>query len=200
MYGGIMNIFKALKKEGKFLKRFYISMGTLFVLLPLSVYMTNMYTAFYMIFLLIIELLIVLAVISKRNATKIRYSCNNNRLKITSGLFSKENLIFCDKVVLVHTEKMEDDIEIYIFTTVNFKNKRLKLVGKSLLKRIPSVEEDYLKVRRDNPGKLIYFQQVKRGGLKKYMLLDTIYKNCVKAVYTDQCIENIKIARGQTLV
>lgn len=195
-----MNIFKALKKEGKFLKRFYISMGTFFVLLPLSVYMTNMYTAFYMIFLLIIELLIVLAVISKRNATKIRYSCNNNRLKITSGLFSKENLIFCDKVVLVHTEKMEDDIEIYIFTTVNFKNKRLKLVGKSLLKRIPSVEEDYLKVRRDNPGKLIYFQQVKRGGLKKYMLLDTIYKNCVKAVYTDQCIENIKIARGQTLV
>ena len=195
-----MNIFKALKREGKFLKRFYISMGTFFVLLPLSVYMTNMYTAFYMIFLLIIELLIVLAVISKRNATKIRYSCNNNRLKITSGLFSKENLIFCDKVVLVHTEKMEDDIEIYIFTTVNFKNKRLKLVGKSLLKRIPSVEEDYLKVRRDNPGKLIYFQQVKRGGLKKYMLLDTIYKNCVKAVYTDQCIENIKIARGQTLV
>lgn len=195
-----MNIFKALKREGKFLKRFYISMGTFFVILPLSVYMTNMYTAFYMIFLLIVELLIVLAVISKRNATKIRFSCNNNRLKITSGLFSKENLIFCDKVVLVHTEKMEDDIEIYIFTTVNFKNKRLKLVGKSLLKKIPSVEEDYLKVRRDNPGKIIYFQQVKRGGLKKYMLLDTIYKNCVKAVYTDQCIENIKIARGQTLV
>ena len=32
------------------------------------------------------------------------------------------------------------------------------------------------------------------------MILDTIYKNCVRATYTDECIQNIKIARGQTLV
>ena len=50
------------------------------------------------------------------------------------------------------------------------------------------------------PDTIFYYQVIKRGGLKKYLLLDTIYKNCVKAVYTDDCIQNIKIARGQTLV
>ena len=33
--------------------------------------------------------------------------------------------------------------------------------------------------------------------LKKYNLLDEIYKNCVRASYTSSAIENIKIAREQ---
>lgn len=45
-----------------------------------------------------------------------------------------------------------------------------------------------------------YFQVIRRGGLKKYLLLDLIYKNCVRATYTEESIQNIKIARGQTIV
>ena len=33
--------------------------------------------------------------------------------------------------------------------------------------------------------------------LRKYIFLDNIYRNCVKAAYTTSAIENIKIARGQ---
>ena len=56
------------------------------------------------------------------------------------------------------------------------------------------------KIKEKNPDKKYYFQVIKRGGLKKYLLLDSIYRNCVKAVYTDESIQNIKIARGQMIV
>ena len=186
-----MDIFKAIKREKKFLKRFYTIMVLLSISMPL---------AFYLIYLLIVEGLIFIAIINKINLTKITYTCSNNRLKFKCGIFSKESLIFCDKVVLVHTEKMEYDMEIFIFSTVNFKNKNLRLVGKSLLKKLPKIEKEYNKIKKANEGKIIYCQIVKRGGLKKYLFLDTIYKNCVKATYTSECIENIKISRGQTLV
>ena len=73
----------------------------------------------------------------------LKYSCHNNRLKIKSGLFKKEGLLFCDKVVLVHTEKMEEDMEIIIITSVNFKNKRLRLITKQFLKRYPAIREEF---------------------------------------------------------
>ena len=144
--------------------------------------------------------MIFLVIVNKINSTRISYCCNNNRLKFKCGIFSKESLIFCDKVVLVHTEKMEYEMEIFIFSTVNFKNKNFKLVGKNMLKRLPNIQKEYNKVKESNEDKIIYCQVIKRGGLKKYLFLDTIYKNCVRATYTPECIENIKISRGQTLV
>lgn len=195
-----MDIFKAIKKENKFLKRFYVTMGIIAVLLPIAVYLTGLNSAFYIIFLLVNESLISVAIINKINFTKIRYSCNNNRLKLKCGLFSKESLIFCDKVILVHTEKMEEDMEIVIITSVNFKNKGLKPAIGSFEKKYKIAAKEVMKIRKSHENKIYYYQVIKRGGLKKYLLLDSIYKNCVKAVYTNQCIQNIKIARGQTLV
>ena len=119
---------------------------------------------------------------------------------IRTGIISKESLIFCDKVVMVHTEKMEDEMEIVIVTSVNFKNRNLKPALKVFLKRYSSAKEEFLKLKSKNPETIFYYQVIKKGGLKKYLLLDCIYKNCVKAIYTDDCIQNIKIARGQTLV
>lgn len=130
----------------------------------------------------------------------LKYSCHNNRLKIKSGLFKKEGLLFCDKVVLVHTEKMEEDMEIIIITSVNFKNKRLRLITKQFLKRYPAIREEFERIKENNPDNIYYYQVVRYGGLNKYVLLDTIYKNCVKSVYTEEGIQNIKISRGQTLV
>ena len=195
-----MDIFKAIKREKKFLNRLYFKMILLAILLPLSMYLTGIHSTFYYVYLVIVEVLIFLVIVNKINSTRITYYCNNNRLKFKCGIFSKESLIFCDKVVLVHTEKMEYDMEIYIFSTVNFKNKNLKLVGKNMLKRLPNIQKEYNKVKESNEDKIIYCQVVKRGGLKKYLFLDTIYKNCVRATYTPECIENIKISRGQTLV
>ena len=88
-------------------------------------------------------------------------------------------------------------MEIIIVTNVKFKNKRLKPITKGFMHRYPEVAKEYEKLHKKNPEIIYYFQIVRKGALKKYLMLDQIYKNCVKAVYTTSAIENIKIARGQ---
>ena len=196
-----LDIFKAIKKETKFLKRFNIIMIFLAVILPLTMYLTGVKTLFYYLYLLIIEGLILIAILNKLNSTKIKYNCINNRLKFKTGILTKESMLFCDKIILVHTEKMEEEMEIIIVSTVNFKNKNLKPVLKGFYKRFPKLQKELDIIRKTEEEEQIYYYQIiRRGGLRKYLLLDCIYKNCVKAVYTSECIENIKIARGQTLV
>ena len=195
-----MNIFKAIKRERKQVKRFYVVMISIAVSLVIFLFLKGLTTPFYLCYLIFIEFLIFISIINKINYHKLTYICNNNRLMYKSGLFSNESLIFCDKVVLVHTEKMEDEMEIILVTIVNLKNKVLKPVGKGFLKRYPLLTEDYFRLKKQYPDTIFYYNIIKKGGLKKYILLDEIYKNCVKAVYTDEAIENIKIARGQTLV
>ena len=195
-----MDIYKAIKMEKKSLKRFYKLMGILFIGLPLSVYLTGVRTIFFLVYLLIIELLIISAVINKLNYYSLRYSYNANKLNIKNGLFANNNLILCDKVILVHTEKMESDMEIIIISTMNFRNKNLRPVVNGFLKKYPKVDEELKKISNGNNQQIYYFQIIRKGGLRKYLLLDTIYKNCVKAIYTNDSIQNIKIARGQTLV
>lgn len=134
------------------------------------------------------------------NAYKVEYRCLNNRLIFKTGIFTKENLLICDKVALVHTNKSDYDLEIIVITSVVFKNKSLRPIDKNFLKRYNQLNENYLSIKEANPERNYYFQVIKRGGLKKYLLLDAIYKNCVKAIYTDESIQNIKIARGQTIV
>lgn len=195
-----MDIYKAIKMEKKSLKRFYRLMIVLFIGLPLSVYLTGVKSIFYLVYLLIIELLIIAAVINKLNYYSLKYNYNANKLNITNGLFANNSLILCDKVVLVHTEKMESDMEIIIISTMSFRNKSLRPIVKGFLKKYPKVQEELKKVSNYDNQKKYYFQIIRKGGLSKYLLLDTIYKNCVKAIYTNDCIENIKIARGQILV
>ena len=76
----------------------------------------------------------------------------------------------------------------------------LRLVDKKFLKRYPQITREYDIIKQINPKNEYYFQVIRRGGLKKYLLLDSIYRNCVKAIYTDESIQNIKIARGQLIV
>lgn len=108
-------------------------------------------------------------------------------------------MIICDKVELVHTNNCDYDLEIVIITNVKFRNKLLREVDNNLFKKYPEIKKYYTKLQDKNPDKKYFFQIVKRGGLKKYLLLDVIYRNCVKAIYTDESIQNIKIARGQMI-
>ncbi|MCR4943536.1 MAG: hypothetical protein K5986_03605 [Clostridium sp.] len=195
-----MDIYKALKKEKAEKKIMYIILGIIAIILPIAVFLTGLTSFFYLTCLFFLEFLIFLSVISITGNYTLKFSCSNNRLKIKSGLLSKESLMLCDKVVLVHTEKMEEEMEVIILTTVKFRNRSLKPIMKGFLKRYPKVAKELEKIKMNNEDEVYYFQVIRRGGLNKYMLLDTVYKNCVKAVYTDDCIKNIKIARGQTLV
>lgn len=195
-----LDIYKALKKEKSDQKKIYLVLIVISIILPIAVFLTGLTSTFYLMSLFILEILIFLSIISLLNGYRLKFSCANNKLRIQNGIFGTESLIFCDKVALVHTEKMEEDMEVIIITSVSFRNKNLKPVVRGFLKRYPKLENEYEKLRRNNENTIYYFQVIRRGGLNKYMLLDVIYKNCVRSVYTDECIQNIKIARGQTLV
>ncbi|NME82640.1 hypothetical protein [Clostridium sp. SM-530-WT-3G] len=197
-----MDIYTAVKKEKKNLKIFFISMIIIALILPIAVIITNLTTFFYFAYLGVIEFLIVISMIIRLNYYKVEFKCINNKLMFKTGILTKQYLIICDKVVLVHTNKSDYDLEIIIVTTTNFRNKSLRKVDNNFLKRYPRIKSnlDYLNRVNGEEDRKYYFQIVRRGGLKKYLLLDCIYKNCVKAIYTEQSIQNIKIARGQTIV
>ena len=195
-----MNIYKALKKEKADKKKMCVILIIIAVILPIAVFLSGLTTRFYLVSLILLEVLNVLAIISFINGYALKFSCSNNKLRIKSGLFGTEGLIICDKVALVHTENMEENMEIIIISSIKLRSKGVRPVVDGFLKRYPKIEEDYRRLKINNKDTIYYFQIVRRGGLYKYMLLDVIYKNCVRAVYTNECIQNIKIARGQTLV
>jgi len=192
-----MKINKALKKERKHKNQFFILMFILFIILPLVALLAEIRAMFLWIYLLVLEVLIIISCISKLNYHRLKFSCINNKLKFKSGLFSKESVILCDKVISVHTDKFREDMDIVIMTTTRFRNKYLKPISKIFIKKYPEAAEEYLKIKKINPEETYYFQVIRKGALKKYILLDEIYKNCVRASYTASDIENIKIAREQ---
>jgi hypothetical protein len=195
-----MDIYTAIKKEKSHFKIFLITMLVIATILPIILAVTGLNTIFYIIYVIFIEFLIVIAIIINLNAYKVEYRCLSNRLVFKTGIFTKEHLIICDKVVLVHTNKSEYDLEIIVITSLVFKNKSLRLIDENFLRRYPQVIKGYEIIKQQNLKRDYYFQVVRRGGLKKYLLLDVIYRNCVKSIYTDESIQNIKIARGQLIV
>ncbi|NLZ33510.1 MAG: hypothetical protein GX889_01085 [Clostridiales bacterium] len=192
-----MKIEKALKKEQKSIKRFYILMFLLFVTLPLVFLISQVKSLFIMIYLYSLEILIIISCISKANYHNLKFTAKNNKLKFKSGLFGKEAILLCDKVVLVHTNKVGEDLNIVLVSTSKFRNNYLKPITKIFMKKYPEASSSYIKIKKNKPEEIYYFQVIKRGALKKSILLDEIFKNCVKAQYTASAIENIKIARGQ---
>jgi len=195
-----MDIYTAIKKEKSHLKIFLIIMVIIASFLPIILTITGLTRMFYISYVIFIEFLIVIAIIIKMNSYKVEYRCLSNRLMFKTGIFAKEYLIICDKVVLVHTNKSDYDLEIIVITSIVFKNRGLRLIDKNFFKKYPQVIDEYEAIKQQNPKRDYYFQVVKRGGLKKYLLLDVIYRNCVKAIYTDESIQNIKISRGQLIV
>ncbi|MBQ6819940.1 MAG: hypothetical protein IJO26_01420 [Clostridium sp.] len=192
-----MKISKALKKEKKQEKHFFIFMTLLFFILPLIIFLSQIKSVFLWIYLGVIEILISITCISKINYHKLEFNYSNNKLKIKSGLFLKSFIIICDKVVIVHTDKDKEEMDILIISTTKVRNKYLKPVSESFLRKYPEASQEYIKVKKVNPEESYYYQIIRKGALKKYILLDTIYKNCVKATYTASAIENIKIARDK---
>lgn len=194
-----MDIYKALKKEKKSIKRFYILMITLAIFLPTALWLTSIINNFFIIYLLVLECLILFAILKKWDSTKLEFKYKNNKLRFVSGLFSRGCLIICDKIAIVHAEGMEDDMRIILVSKGRIRNRGMKPVTKAFLKRYPEINEEYIRIKRIEEEEIYYFQIIKKGGLKKYPLLNEIFTYCVKAHYTENCVENIKIARGQTL-
>lgn len=192
-----MKIDKALKRQRRYNKIFFITMIFLAIFLPMITYLAYIKSLFILVFLTLIEILIFIAIISKINNCTLKFTCMNNKLKFKNGMFSSYSFIQCDKVAVVHTNKVNEEMEIIIVTTLKSKNKKMKPITKDFMKRYKEAADEYLRLKKINADKVCYFQVIKSGELNKYILLDNIYRNCVNASYTSSAIDNIKIARGQ---
>lgn len=192
-----MHIEKAIKNQKRNLKVFMILMISMSLILPLALFLYGNINWFLLSYMIFIEVMIICAIISKYNWGKIEFQCLNNKLKLKVGILGQTTLIFCEKISIVHTTKNKEEMEIIIISSTKIKNKRAKPINEGFYKRYPMLAKKYENEKKENPEKDYYFFIIKKGGFYKYNLLDVIYKNGVKAMYTDETIENIMIARGQ---
>lgn len=192
-----MHIEKAIKNQKRNLKVFMILMISMSLILPLALFLYGNINWFLLSYMIFIEVMIICAIISKYNWGKIEFQCLNNKLKLKVGILGQTTLIFCEKISIVHTTKNKEEMEIIIISSTKIKNKRAKPINEGFYKRYPMLAKKYENEKKENPEKDYYFFIIKKGGFYKYNLLDVIYKNGVKAMYTDETIENITIARGQ---
>ncbi len=192
-----MKIDKALKKEKNSNRLFYLNMIILGVAIPVLAYLSSIRSTFILVYCAILEGLIISAILIRIANKNLKFTYYNSRLKIKTGLFLNESLILCNNVAIVHTNKYDYDLEIIIVTNSKAKNKRLRPVTRTVLKKYPEINQEYIKIRKTNPDNVFFYQVIRGKSLKKYLLLEKIYSTCVKAVYTPQAIESIKIARGQ---
>ena len=192
-----MEINRALKRIRKKENIFFIIMGILAVLIPTLAYLANLKNTFIYVYIMIIEILILIAILSRINTCTLKFKYYNSRFKIRQGLFLRESIILCENVAIVHTSKEREDVEIIIVTSSKFRNKKARPVTKGFLKKYPEVEREYKRLKKINEEQTYYFQIIRNGSLRKYIFLENIYTTCVKSAYTPAAIVSIKIARGQ---
>lgn len=187
-----MDINKAIKKQEKSNMRFLLFLGFIFFMLPFILFLSKMINLFFLIYLSIIELLILSTILININSIYLRFSSDSYRLKIKFNWFNEEVNIVCDKVRFVYTEGYDEQMIIILLMNAKFRNKKIKPVDESLLKFHPYLAQNYYKIKKQSPEENYFYIIITKGGYKKYKLLDLIYRNCVKAHYTEEAVERIK--------
>jgi hypothetical protein len=131
----------------------------------------------------------------RKDSESISYQCSKGKIKISQGIIKKSYNINCEKVVFVHAEKSEvkDGIDIILLTTSRFRNKGISLINEEFLKKYAYVSHEYKKIKLDYPEEQYYYIVIYKGGWIKYKILMDIFKSCVKAKYSEEAIEAIKL-------
>ena len=186
-----MDIDKVLRKQKKSYKRFMLSMGFIFLLLPIVMYISERFNIFFIIYLMLIEALILFSMLIRYNEEHLNYYLEGNKLTIvTSGAKIRYNIL-TDKVTIVHAIAEEKYFNIMIVTKSKFRNKRLQHVDFKVLEKYSELDRVYNRIKMPDEGPYFYFI-IKKGGIKKYLLLNLLYKYCVGATFTEAAVEKIK--------
>ena len=194
-----MNINKAIRKQKKTYKRFMLSMGFIFVLLPIILIISKVTSIFFTMYLVSMEMLISFVVLVRFNEEYIDFNGDGYKISIRYGISKTKFIITCKKVALVHVEGQGRNLEIIIITKSRFRNKRIRPITISFLKKYPYAAQMYNKVKIDDPEEEYFYFIIKNGGFMKYILLDDLYKASVQAVFSDDAIEKIKEYREYSI-
>ncbi|MGE5626813.1 MAG: hypothetical protein ACM3X7_01720 [Solirubrobacterales bacterium] len=196
-----MNINRAIRKQNKSYKRFVLSMCFVFFAMPVFPIVYKKTTPFYLTYLAIIEVLILLSIIIKSNKERLYFTYKTGKIILKSGLVLEPVKILCSKVLYVDIEKTEgdkskfQDFKIILLSNSRFRTKKSKIISNDFLKRHTLAAFHYKKFKERQPENEYYYIIISSGGLGKYSLLNTIYKGCVNAGFSEEAIEKIKLYR-----
>ncbi|KYH29394.1 MULTISPECIES: hypothetical protein [Clostridium] len=185
-----MNINKAIRKQKKSIKRFMLSMGFIFILLPTVAYVSKISSWFLIIYLILIEIFIIVAILIRLNRETLKFEYGS-RLKIQNGILGEGYSIDCNKVKAVHSINRGKALEIIVILKSRFRNKNIKKVDSNFLKD-NNWANIYFNDTKENSKTEYYYIIIDKGGYIKYKFLDLLYRNCIKADFTEEAIKRIK--------
>lgn len=194
-----MNINKAIRKQKKTYKRFMLSMGFIFVLLPIILIISKIINMFFVIYLVCIEIMIAFVILLRVNEEFMEFKLDGYKISIWCGIAKVKFIIICNKVALVHTIDQGKDLELIIVTKSRFRNKKINPMDIKFLKKYPYVAQMYNKIKTSDPEQTYFYFIISNGGYRKYNLLDDLYKSCVGAVFSEDVIEKIKEYREYSI-
>lgn len=186
-----MDIKKQIKKQKKKQKRFINIMLIIFIILPSALFLSQKGNFFFYIYLIVIEVLILCAIFIRIDKDYLRFSCNKNRLAIKYGIFKKRVVVSCDKVTMVDISERNSEFDIVIVTDSRIRKTDFKTIDGYFIKNYEG-SYSYLKDISKNKDVIFFYFIAKNGLFLKYELLDTIYRTCVHAHFTDSAISYIK--------
>lgn len=191
-----MDINKAIKKQNASYKRFIVGMSFVFVILPFSMFISRQFSLFFLVYLVVIEILVLLSIGIKINYNTLKYEVDAYKLKIKTGFPGSELNILCQKVDVIHAEGTGANMQLIFISKSRLRNKLIKPVDAEFLKEYPYAGYHYGRLKKNNPENEFYFTVIKYGGYKKFLLLNELYKACTGAFFTEEAISQIKIYRN----
>jgi len=186
-----MNINKAIRKQRKSYKRFLLSMCFVFFALPAAMVFYGRTETFYIGFLAAIELLVAVSVYMRAGRENMEFDYKMGWIRLRRGILGKTESINCDRIMFVDAEPASEkvkgfqDFNIILVSDSKFRNKKLRAVD-------PEFREKY---SLEDHGQEQFFLSIESGGLRKYRLLDAVFKSCVRAEYSEYAIDRIKFYR-----
>jgi hypothetical protein len=170
-------------------------------MLPIALIMYKRFYIFYIAYLIIVECLILIAISIRISKEALKFECDGCKIKILLGISNKKINISCDKVFFIHVEDItsnnyeKNDFKIILIASSKFRSERMHRISLNFFKKHPYAAYQYSIIKKIYPNYDFYYTLIKRGSLSKYVLLDTIYKSCVYAYFTEAAIEKIKFYR-----
>lgn len=195
-----MDINKAIKKQKNAYLRFMLLMCFIFLLLPFALILSGKSNLLLITYLIVNEVLILAVFFASINTGFLKFTYENNKIRLKLDVFSEKVTINCDKVSIIHVEnKIEEknDFDIILIASSNFRSKKFKKVDEDFLKRYIALSSEYRRLKNLYPSICFYYIKITRGKMLKYKLLDTIYKGCMQTIYTEKAIEKIKEFRNE---
>lgn len=186
-----MDIDKVLKKQKKSYRRFMLSMGFIFLLLPIVLFIAKQFNMFFIGYLCVVEVLIFILVLRRYNEEYLKFDVCEDKICIAILGGRIKYKVSYNKVAIIHTIPQEKYFDILIVVKSKLRNKKMRVVTKKVLEKFSGVEKHYIKMKMPTDNDYYYFV-ITRGGIRKYLLLDLLFKFCVGAIFTENAIQNIK--------